>query len=215
MAPIPGETKVWQYIALMKRILLIDCPGVVPPNPNDSEEEILLRGVVRVENVDNPAQYVAAALKKCKLHHIDRTYGVNGWASSKEFLEMLSRKSGRLLKGGEPDLDGVAKMVINDFLRGKIPWYTSPPFESGMTNKDSNKGKNDTSSLIRKRKRDNTDVDDDEVKKQYQGLETRKEAGIVSVKNNEDSFEVFSDSSDEIDDAKRTEKRNNGVKISK
>jgi ribosome biogenesis GTPase A len=28
-APIPGETKVWQYIALMKRIFLIDCPGVV------------------------------------------------------------------------------------------------------------------------------------------------------------------------------------------
>ena len=26
---IVGETKVWQYIALMKRIFLIDCPGVV------------------------------------------------------------------------------------------------------------------------------------------------------------------------------------------
>ena len=29
MAPVPGETKVWQYITLMKRIFLIDCPGVV------------------------------------------------------------------------------------------------------------------------------------------------------------------------------------------
>lgn len=28
-APIPGETKVWQYIALTKRVYLIDCPGVV------------------------------------------------------------------------------------------------------------------------------------------------------------------------------------------
>lgn len=28
-APIPGETKVWQYIHLTKRIYLIDCPGVV------------------------------------------------------------------------------------------------------------------------------------------------------------------------------------------
>lgn len=28
-APVPGETKVWQYVALMKRIFLIDCPGVV------------------------------------------------------------------------------------------------------------------------------------------------------------------------------------------
>jgi nuclear GTP-binding protein len=28
-APIPGETKVWQYITLTKKIFLIDCPGVV------------------------------------------------------------------------------------------------------------------------------------------------------------------------------------------
>lgn len=28
-APIPGETKIWQYVHLTKRIYLIDCPGVV------------------------------------------------------------------------------------------------------------------------------------------------------------------------------------------
>ena len=45
----------------MKRIYLIDCPGVVPANENSSDEDILLRGVVRVENVSNPEQYVATA----------------------------------------------------------------------------------------------------------------------------------------------------------
>jgi nuclear GTP-binding protein len=29
VAPIPGETKVWQYVSLFRRISLIDCPGVV------------------------------------------------------------------------------------------------------------------------------------------------------------------------------------------
>jgi nuclear GTP-binding protein len=28
-APIPGETKVWQYVTLTSRINLIDCPGTV------------------------------------------------------------------------------------------------------------------------------------------------------------------------------------------
>jgi ribosome biogenesis GTPase A len=28
-APIPGETKVWQYVTLTKKIYLIDSPGVV------------------------------------------------------------------------------------------------------------------------------------------------------------------------------------------
>ncbi|RWW16503.1 hypothetical protein GW17_00019610 [Ensete ventricosum] len=45
VAPIPGETKVWQYITLTKRIFLIDCPGVVYQN-KDSETDIVLKGVV-------------------------------------------------------------------------------------------------------------------------------------------------------------------------
>ena len=40
---------------------------------------------------------------------------------------MLARKGGRLLKGGEADMGGVAKMVLNDFMRGKLPWFTAPP----------------------------------------------------------------------------------------
>ena len=114
----------------MKRIYLIDCPGVVPPNIGDSEEDILLRGVVRVENVENPAQYVAAVLRKTQTKHIERTYDMK-YADynddAVEFLSILARKGGRLLKGAEPDVGGVAKMVLNDFLRGKIPWFTPPP----------------------------------------------------------------------------------------
>lgn len=135
MAPIPGETKIWQYITLMKRIYLIDCPGVVPPNNNDSQEDILLRGVVRVENVENPEQYIASVLKKTKPQHIERTYDIRGFNTATEFLELLARKGGRLLKGGEADVDGVAKMVLNDFLRGKIPWFTPPPVVEGQGNR--------------------------------------------------------------------------------
>ncbi|KAJ9602360.1 GTPase required for pre-60S ribosomal subunit nuclear export and maturation [Cladophialophora chaetospira] len=141
VAPIPGETKVWQYITLMKRIYLIDCPGVVPPSQGDSEEDILLRGVVRVENVEHPAQYVEAVLRRTQTRHIERTYEMKATDYNDdpiEFLSILARKGGRLLKGGEPDVDGVAKMVLNDFLRGKIPWFTPPPKKEGVegTNED-------------------------------------------------------------------------------
>lgn len=111
----------------MRRIFLIDCPGIVPPNAQDTETDILLRGVVRVENVSNPEQYIPAVLSKCKQQHLERTYEIKGWTNSTEFCEMLARKGGRLLKGGEADMDGVAKMVLNDFMRGKIPWFTPCP----------------------------------------------------------------------------------------
>ena len=130
--PIPGSTKIWQYITLMKRIYLIDCPGVVPPNNEDTPEDILLRGVVRVEKLENPEQYIAAVLQRVKPQHIERTYDIKGFDTATEFLELLARKAGKLLKGGEPDVDGVAKMVLNDFLRGKLPWFTPPPLIEGQ-----------------------------------------------------------------------------------
>jgi nuclear GTP-binding protein len=34
---------------------------------------------------------------------------------------------GRLLKGGEPDLEGVAKIVLSDWVRGRIPFFVPPP----------------------------------------------------------------------------------------
>lgn len=112
VAPIPGETKVWQFVTLMKRIYLIDCPGIVPPNANDKPTDILLRGVVRIEKVENPEQYILPMMEKVKRHHLERTYEISNWNNHHEFLEILGRKGGRLLKAGEVDLDGVAKMVL-------------------------------------------------------------------------------------------------------
>ncbi|EAW25232.1 putative GTPase NOG2 [Aspergillus fischeri NRRL 181] len=156
VAPIPGETKVWQYVTLMKRIYLIDCPGVVPPNQNDTEQDILLRGVVRIENVHNPEQYIPAVLAKVQPKHLERTYGIKSTGDPIDFLSILARKGGRLLRGGEPDLDGVAKMVINDFLRGKIPWFTPPPKSAGDDNAKIEGREGRLGEMGRKRKLDET-----------------------------------------------------------
>ena len=57
VAPIPGETKVWQYITLTKRIYLIDCPGIVHDEYQTDTEKVL-KCVVRAEKVPDPAQYI-------------------------------------------------------------------------------------------------------------------------------------------------------------
>ncbi|GME71495.1 unnamed protein product [[Candida] boidinii] len=139
VAPIPGETKVWQYITLMKRIFLIDCPGIVPPSTKDTESDILFRGVVRVEHVSHPEQFIPDLLEKCERKHLERTYEISGWKNSEEFIELIARKQGRLLKGGEPDETGVAKQVITDFNRGKIPWFVPPPEDKEIREGDDKK----------------------------------------------------------------------------
>jgi nuclear GTP-binding protein len=111
----------------MKRIFLIDCPGIVPPSAKDTSEEILFRGVVRVEHVNHAEQYIPGILKRCQRTHLERTYEIKGWNNATEFIELIARKHGRLLKGGEADEQSISKLVINDFNRGKIPWFVPPP----------------------------------------------------------------------------------------
>lgn len=69
-APVPGETKVWQYITLMKRIFLIDCPGVVYHRTNDSESDAVLKGVVRVEGLEDATQHVQMVLERVKPEYL-------------------------------------------------------------------------------------------------------------------------------------------------
>merc|ERR1711936_1466734 len=127
VAPIAGETKVWQYITLMKKIYLIDCPGVVMGQSGETDGEKVLKGVVRVELVENPGDYIPAVLEKVKKEYLARTYRIpSDWKDHNEFLEKLAQKSGKLLKGGEADLNTVAKMVLNDWQRGKIPYFVPP-----------------------------------------------------------------------------------------
>jgi nuclear GTP-binding protein len=125
VAPIAGETKVWQYITLMKRIYLIDCPGVVYPSAETDTEKVL-KGVVRVELVTNPEDYVEEVLKRVRKEYLAKTYNINQYGNHIDFLEQLAKKMGKLLKGAEPDINTTAKMVLNDWQRGKLPFYVPP-----------------------------------------------------------------------------------------
>lgn len=144
VAPIPGETKVWQYITLFKNVFLIDCPGIVYPDKKakgDEEEEkfdgerklrleaeLIIKGVVRAERLDNPEEYISYILDKVTIKNLIATYGVEeeDCVSSERFLRKLAIKRGRLLKGGEPDFRSVAQQVIYDLQRGKIAYYVVP-----------------------------------------------------------------------------------------
>lgn len=62
-APIPGETKVWQYVHLTKRIYLIDCPGVVYNYEGKDDTKVVLKGVVRAEKLLDPELYIPQVLQ--------------------------------------------------------------------------------------------------------------------------------------------------------
>jgi nuclear GTP-binding protein len=86
-APIPGETKVWQYIHMTKRIYLIDCPGVVYANDGKDETSVVLRGVIRAEKLEDPEYYIPTVLERAKKENLARIYGIEDWEDHEDFLK--------------------------------------------------------------------------------------------------------------------------------
>ena len=146
-APIPGETKVWQYITLARRIHLLDCPGIVYHHHTDTEEDLVLKGVVRVEKLGGDAERhaIVAVRRMRNLRHLSVLYGIpeRRWrggeggavtaAEARVFLEVLARERGKLLPGGEPDTNNSAKSVLLDWQRGRLPYYEEPPMRAEVT----------------------------------------------------------------------------------
>lgn len=133
-APVPGETRVWQYVALTKKIYLLDCPGIVPATASDFAQDCakVLKGVVRAEKVQTPSDYIDEVLTRVKKPYLLQRYKLpedTDWADAEEFLSILGRKMGKLHKGGEPHLDAVARIVLYDWQRGRLPYFTPPPEE--------------------------------------------------------------------------------------
>lgn len=180
VAPLSGETKVWQYITLMRRIYLIDCPGVVYPS-GDTDTEIVLKGVVRVENIQTPEDHIPEVLRRVKEEYLLKTYKIEPWTDSIDFLERFARRSGRLLKGGEPDISTVAKMVLNDFQRGKLPYFVKPPLDENSKAKIE-----EISKIIKSQIPEEIQIVEAELlEPETDPLETKisEEAGVVEVKS--------------------------------
>jgi ribosome biogenesis GTPase A len=243
-APVPGETKVWQYVALTKRVFLIDSPGVVYKRAADGDAAAVLKGVVRVEALEDATGHVGAVLARVKPEYLvsffggffscsfwsvagaprlvavllpltrphctaaalmsqfdiivvdrdirgppkrggrwrsfrrgnlseprisgfffrgffarffprrsrktrprsptplnlinnqknqqRRAYQLRSWTGTEDFLAQVARRAGKLLRGGDPDLNTAARMVLYDYQRGKLPFYSLPPgYEDG------------------------------------------------------------------------------------
>ena len=88
--------------------------------------------MVRVEALPTPSEDIPTLMSRVKPIYLAWTYNLPVPESGEpldpdEVLDMLARMKRRLLKGSEPDLDGVAKILLSDWARGRIPHSVPPP----------------------------------------------------------------------------------------
>jgi len=123
----PGVTKTMQEVQLDSKIKLLDSPGLVLASGNMSDASVALRNAVKVETLDDPVTPVVAIIARVPRPHLMLQYGVSTFTDTAEFLAKLAISSGKLKKGGVPDRNLAARIVLNDWNSGKIKYFTHPP----------------------------------------------------------------------------------------
>jgi len=89
---------VWQYITLFRKVFLIDCPGVVTPSTNETEEDIVLKGVLRVENLEDPSMYIPEVFRRTKKEYLENTYGISDYVDVNDFFGKICPKIWKITK---------------------------------------------------------------------------------------------------------------------
>jgi len=113
-----GYTRGIQKIKVTNRIMMIDSPGVIPFKKDD-ETKLALIGSLNVAKLKNP-DLDAITLIESLNGAVERYYNIEPGNDSEETLERIALKKGKLMKGGKPDIMLTARLVIQDWQRGKI-----------------------------------------------------------------------------------------------
>lgn len=121
-----GITKVVQEVHIDKQIKMLDSPGLIalPSNP---KSVLALRSTTDVEKLENVVEAASAILSCCNKQHIMLRYNVPNFRNCLEFFTMLAEKRGALKKGGIPDTEQAAKLLLYDWTGGKVSYYSLVP----------------------------------------------------------------------------------------
>ncbi|KAF9650422.1 P-loop containing nucleoside triphosphate hydrolase protein [Thelephora ganbajun] len=134
VAAQPGHTKGLQTIQLERGIKIVDSPGVVFDDDDfdyggksKKKDTVLLRNAIKVEDVEDPIALVEQILSRTDHELLKKIYNLPQVEETLKFLTMIALTTGRLLKGGTPDILAAARQVLTDWNREKIPYMSTPP----------------------------------------------------------------------------------------
>ncbi len=118
----PGVTRQNQWIRTEEQLLLLDTPGVLWPK-FESEQvglHLAFTGAIKDEIMDN--ETLALRLVENLLRHdperLETRYGVDVSGEPLEIMELIARKRGALIKGGETDFNKVSNILLTEFRSG-------------------------------------------------------------------------------------------------
>ena len=115
---LSGHTKSEKFIRTDKRILLVDTPGVIPYGEKDEMKHLLI-GTIDFDKVRDPETALEKVMEKYP-GVIEKYFGVSPGDSHEETIEKIALKKNLLKRGGLPDVQRAARMIIRKFQEGEL-----------------------------------------------------------------------------------------------
>jgi len=120
----PGVTRVRQWVTVDSEFELLDTAGVLWPKFDDKDAAVrlALTGAIKDAVLDT------AGLALKMLEYLSRTepealkarYDIDLDATPLELFDRVCKKRGMLMRGGEPDYDRCAAMLLDELRGGKL-----------------------------------------------------------------------------------------------
>ena len=126
VADKPGVTRSNSWFAVGNGVELLDTPGVLWPKFEDKAvgDKLAFIGSVKDEilDVEVLAMRLINVLKNGYCDRISERFKITGFEDKEDYeiLEMIGRKRGMLISGGEIDTERAAIMLLDEYRGGKL-----------------------------------------------------------------------------------------------
>lgn len=124
----PGVTKGKQWFSVGKNLELLDTPGILWPKFEDPHTGMMLAytGAIRDEIMDTH-ELAAKLLELLRVRYpasLTERYKIDLTGSGHDLLTAAAKKRGCIISGGEPDLERISAIVLDEFRGGKLGRFT-------------------------------------------------------------------------------------------
>jgi len=127
----PGKTKHFQTHVLAADLTLCDCPGLVMPSFATSKADMLLNGILPIDQLKDHVPPFDLLLTRIPTHVLESTYGLvlpkhPSILSSEQVLTAYAVLRGFMTAGGCPDKSRGARVLLKDYVSGKMLYCEAP-----------------------------------------------------------------------------------------
>ncbi|KAE8037607.1 hypothetical protein FH972_010182 [Carpinus fangiana] len=134
----PGKTKHFQTLIMSDELTLCDCPGLVFPSFSSSRYEMIASGVLPIDRMTEHREAVQIVADRVPRHVIEDVYNIKlpkpkpyepqtRPPLASELLRTYCASRGYVASSGLPDETRAARLILKDYIDGKLRHYEMPP----------------------------------------------------------------------------------------